>query len=139
MPPRPLVVLEEMRIPAKCQVSWDGMVGDDRTRFCESCGKNVHDLKKYTRGEAAELFASPEPPCVILTKTSRGRVLTADDSFRRGWWKPLRFFALLWAMLTAALGSSTGCYQYQGKPAPRTNKNTPPADANPPDTVHPND
>jgi len=129
MNPRPLVVLEEVRIPTPCHADWDRMAGDNRSRFCDSCAKHVHDLKGYTRAEIAALFAAEEPPCVILTKTAAGRVRTADDPPWRGWWKPARFFVLVWAM--AAYVSGSGC-STQGKPAPAMGEPVPLKATDPP-------
>ena len=43
-----LNVLDTITIDKPCTASWEGMVGDDRVRFCTTCGKNIHDLSKMT-------------------------------------------------------------------------------------------
>ena len=66
--PLPLVV--------RCQESFSLMRGDDRTRRCERCGVDVHDLSARTEKEARELLASENPPrCVrFAVDRSTGKV-----------------------------------------------------------------
>jgi hypothetical protein len=46
------------KITRPCTADWEQMVGDDRKRFCEQCGKHVHNVSAMTRAERAE-FAKP--------------------------------------------------------------------------------
>ena len=50
-----LDALDSITIPVACPVSWDTMRGDHRTRFCDSCNQNVHDVSELTRSEAIQL------------------------------------------------------------------------------------
>ena len=40
------------RDPLDTDVLWDAMYGDHRTRFCNTCSQDVHDLSELTRAEA---------------------------------------------------------------------------------------
>src|SRR5262245_50480531 len=69
-------MLKLLPIARPCRESFAAMGGDDRTRFCESCGKDVHDLSTHTEEEARDLFARARgtPICVRYAKNSRGSV-----------------------------------------------------------------
>lgn len=41
-----------------CTESWDGMSGDERKRFCESCQRAVYNFSELTRREVERLSAS---------------------------------------------------------------------------------
>ncbi len=51
-------ILAGFTIPAPCPMDWDRMPGDDRRRFCEACGKHVHDLTAMRPDERAALLAT---------------------------------------------------------------------------------
>src|SRR5438309_776684 len=90
MIPLPTVdVLDSIAIPVACPVSWDDMHGDHRTRFCDKCSQNVHDVSELTRAEAMQLVTGGEQtPCLRLFRRSDGRVMTADCATKREWaWK----------------------------------------------------
>jgi hypothetical protein len=72
-------MLESLRIAAPCPARWEDMIGDDRTRFCHGCAKDVHDLSKFTREEAEALLAEHgHGACVRLTRRADGTVITGD-------------------------------------------------------------
>ncbi len=72
-------MLESLRIAAPCPARWDDMIGDDRTRFCHGCAKDVHDLSKFTREEAEALLKQHgHGTCVRLTRRADGTVITGD-------------------------------------------------------------
>lgn len=50
------VLLSRTRVATPCRADWDAMVGDDRSRFCGSCRKNVYNLSVMTAAEAATLI-----------------------------------------------------------------------------------
>jgi hypothetical protein len=115
-----LDALDSVSIPVPCEVPWDDMHGDARTRHCDQCKQNVHDVSELSRAEALALIgeADTKPPCLRLYRRSDGRVMTADCATRRERaWKWLngraprlaRLFALVFFV------SSTGCAD-QGKP-----------------------
>ncbi|HEY8042381.1 MAG TPA: hypothetical protein VIF15_21405 [Polyangiaceae bacterium] len=76
---RALPLLEDVKIAAPCNASWDQMVGDDRIRFCGQCEKNVYNLSAMPRDEAESLLLAKEGNmCVRLYKRADGTVLTDD-------------------------------------------------------------
>ena len=85
MIPLPTIdALDSITIPVACPVPWEAMCGDDRTRFCNQCSQNVHDVSELTRDEAVQLvIGSEKTPCLRLFRRSDGRVMTADCMTRR--------------------------------------------------------
>src|SRR5688500_10261308 len=85
-----LPVLDDISIPVHCPVSWEGMSGDERARFCPTCSQTVHNLSAMTREEAAALVAAEgASACVRFYRRPDGTLVTRDchDSRtgRRGW------------------------------------------------------
>lgn len=71
--------LNRLHIAAPCDVPWESMTGDHRTRHCDQCEKKVYNLANLTTEEAIALFSRPdELPCIQLWRRSDGTVLTAD-------------------------------------------------------------
>jgi len=85
MIPLPTIdALDAVTIPVACPVSWDAMHGNDRTRFCDSCRQNVHDVSELTRHEALELLKTDgRMPCLRIYRRQDGRVMTADCTTKR--------------------------------------------------------
>src|SRR4051794_12312476 len=84
MIPLPTIdVLDSITIPVACPVPWDEMLGDHRTRFCDKCSQNVHDVSELTTAEAVELITGDVKPCVRLYRRQDGRVMTADCATKR--------------------------------------------------------
>jgi hypothetical protein len=77
---RRLPTLDDVRVAAACNVSWDAMVGDDRVRHCNQCGKNVYQLSAMTRAEAEALVQDrmDDMPCVRFYRRADGTMLTQD-------------------------------------------------------------
>lgn len=76
---RKLPLLNNIRIASPCSESWDGMVGDDKVRFCGGCMKNVYNLSAMTDAEAVEVIEEKEGDlCVRLYRRKDGTVITAD-------------------------------------------------------------
>jgi hypothetical protein len=74
-----LDALESITIATPCAVPWGTMSGDDRSRFCDQCQRQVFDLSAMTRAEAVALLADlGRRPCVRLYRRPDGRVLTSD-------------------------------------------------------------
>lgn len=73
------IALEEIRVATPCRADWDKMQGDDRSRFCQSCAKNVYSLSEMTRNEAETLVREKEGQlCVRFFQRADGTVLTTD-------------------------------------------------------------
>ena len=85
MTPLPMAdALDAITIPVACPVSWDAMYGDHRTRFCNTCSQDVHDLSELTRAEAVQLVTGGvQIPCLRLFRRPDGRVMTADCMNKR--------------------------------------------------------
>ncbi|MEQ9321921.1 MAG: hypothetical protein RIF41_22320 [Polyangiaceae bacterium] len=79
---RSLPLLNDVRVASPCSESWDEMIGDERTRFCLKCDKNVYDVSAMTRDEAEALIAEAEGGhaglCLRIYRRKDGTVLTSD-------------------------------------------------------------
>ena len=85
MIPLPTIdALDSITIPIACPVPWDAMRGDNRTRFCDKCSQNVHDVSELTRAEAVQLVTGGDKlPCLRIYRRPDGRVMTADCATKR--------------------------------------------------------
>jgi hypothetical protein len=104
MTPLPVVdSLDAITIAVPCTVSWDTMRGDNRTRFCDKCQQNVHDVSELTREEALKLVNTGESkPCLRIYRRPDGRVMTADCTTKsERVWKWLRRYSAPAAALFA--------------------------------------
>lgn len=71
--------LENLRIAAPCQTSWESMAGDERMRHCTLCSLNVYNFAEMTRDEVRELLARTEGRvCARLYRRADGTVITRD-------------------------------------------------------------
>jgi hypothetical protein len=119
-----LTVLDTVTIATPCTVSWDGMQGDDRIRFCTKCSSNVHDISEMTAAEAIQLLnAKTETPCIRLYRRPDGRVVTSDcpKTLREKTWKWLGRKSS-WAASLFAMMFLSGCMM--GASCPTTKKTT---------------
>lgn len=74
-----LDVVDEVAIASPCTVSWDGMRGDDRVRFCGQCRQNVYNVEALDRGAARRLIEAREGRvCLRILRRDDGTVVTAD-------------------------------------------------------------
>jgi hypothetical protein len=72
-------ILNDIQIAKPCPVSWDGMSGDERVRFCGDCKKHVYNIAEMTRKEAEHLIqASEGKACLRLFRRADGTVITDD-------------------------------------------------------------
>ena len=114
--------LDQLHIASPCDVPWDAMQGDHRSRHCAQCDKRVYNLANLTRDEAMALFSNPDDlPCVQLWKRADGTVLTADCPVglrrlraRRTRALSAALFATLMLSATASLRAEDG----KAKPKP---------------------
>ena len=73
--------LNRLSIASPCRTSWDNMQGDERRRYCEECGRQVHDLARLTPREIAALVeASRGQLCARITRDAQGRLVTFDPT-----------------------------------------------------------
>ncbi len=63
-------------IERPCDRTFDAMAGDERRRFCASCGKHVHDLSARTEAEARAFLAAARGTrvCVRYARDAGGTV-----------------------------------------------------------------
>jgi len=74
-----VISLQQLCIASPCAVSWDDMVGDDRSRFCDHCRLNVYNLASMTQSEIERLILSKEGRlCARLYQRRDGTVLVRD-------------------------------------------------------------
>jgi len=79
---RQLPMLDRVSVASPCSAKWDEMVGDDRTRFCLSCDKNVFNISALPR-EEAEAFLQERvggDVCVRFYQRADGTIMTSDCS-----------------------------------------------------------
>jgi hypothetical protein len=75
----PSMDIDRLRVASPCKADWNGMVGDDRVRFCGQCQKNVYNLSGMRRDEASALVRDRTGEmCVRFWRRADGTVLTAD-------------------------------------------------------------
>jgi hypothetical protein len=87
-------ILDGIRVASPCQASWDSMAGDDRSRFCSECSKNVYNLSAMTNAEAVAFVTDREgegEACVRFYQRSDGTTLTADCPVGAGKARSRRF------------------------------------------------
>ena len=76
---RALPMLDQVKIASPCSADWSAMQGDDKSRYCGKCEKNVYNLSAMTREEADLLMLEREGElCVRLYRRKDGTVLTQD-------------------------------------------------------------
>jgi len=74
-----LPVLEQIQIASPCNADWSQMTGDERTRHCGECQKNVYNLSGMTREEAEALLIERNGDlCVRYYRRHDGTILLAD-------------------------------------------------------------
>lgn len=71
-------LMKRAYIETPCNVAWDSMVGDDRTRFCGQCNLTVYDVSNSTDQETISLMreANKERLCMKLYRRPDGTLLT---------------------------------------------------------------
>jgi hypothetical protein len=103
------ITLDVINVSKPCLASWDAMRGNDQLRFCDGCGKNVHNLSAMTKRQAADLLeacAGAGELCVRFARLPDGAVATLDyraapTGGSRGW----RFWAAFGTCLAAGVAA----------------------------------
>jgi hypothetical protein len=78
--------LDMVRVASPCPVSWGGMAGDERARFCSRCQQHVFNLSEMTQSEAESLVQSRQGRlCVRHYLREDGKIMIRDcpESARR--------------------------------------------------------
>ena len=74
-------LLNQVTVPSPCPVDWGVMRGDDRVRFCDSCGKHVYNFAAMTAVEAIDAIrAEGGELCGQITRRADGSLVTMDSS-----------------------------------------------------------
>jgi hypothetical protein len=109
MPPKS-VSLAQLHVDFPCTRDWDAMPGEGPTRFCDACGKHVHDLSRMTTAEAERLVSTAtERLCVQYRIADDGHVQTLDYAptrrprFRARLWLPFAFVSAVAAAVAHLL------------------------------------
>ena len=98
-----LPVLDNIRVATPCTAEWSQMTGDDRTRHCGECKKNVYNLSGMTRDEAEALLIEGNGDlCVRYFQRHDGTILLADCSVGVGRRRRRRLIAAGAATLLAS-------------------------------------
>jgi hypothetical protein len=94
------IPLELVKVASPCKASWDGMVGDDRARFCGQCSQYVFNLSELTQEEAEALITEHEGKmCVRFYQRIDGTIMTKDCPI--GWRAIKRRIALVGTVAAA--------------------------------------
>jgi hypothetical protein len=116
---RPQRRLDNLSIPVPCPEVWALMAGDDRSRFCGVCAKDVTNLSACTRDEAETFLADHPGACVRVWVDAAGQTLH----------RPLEW-ARMGARLAAAIGAGAllnACADASAQPPHRTGRIAAPA------------
>ena len=71
--------LNNLKVASPCSQDWNGMIGNERKRYCGDCKLNVYNLSGMTRDEAENLVMNAEGRlCVRFYKRADGSVITQD-------------------------------------------------------------
>ena len=74
-----LPLLNQITIASPCTVPWETMHGDERSRFCHQCQKNVYNFAEMTSGEIAQIIREKEGHvCGRMYRRADGTLLTSD-------------------------------------------------------------
>ncbi len=120
------IALESVSVATPCHADWNAMHGDDRSRFCPSCAKNVYNLSAMTKNEAEGLLQEKEGRlCVRFFLREDGTMLTQDCPVGVAALKERSPSFALWAgvaslvLLVGALVSPSFLSTAQAQPEPK--------------------
>lgn len=98
--------LDQISIPSPCQVSWESMTGDEKTRHCSHCDCKVYNLSRISQSEGERLLErTGERLCVQIERRPDGSVVTADSRVKSN----RRTFGRWILMSAASLFGLAGC------------------------------
>ncbi len=101
----PMLTIE---IPKPCSLQWDELTGDNQSRYCTVCQKNVIAVAEQDLEQLAKLFSGPTLPCVMVQRHSNGQVITAENR------RSLRGLARVWSSITWAIVAILGSVGMSG-------------------------
>lgn len=78
--------LNKIKIASPCQMNWNDMLREadengrsDRTRFCQTCSKNVYNISAMAKEEAEQFLTEVQGKvCVRLYRRRDGTIITDD-------------------------------------------------------------
>jgi hypothetical protein len=74
-----LPILDNIRVASPCTADWTQMTGDERTRHCTKCEKQVFNLSEMTRAEAEALILEKHGDlCARYYRRHDGTIITSD-------------------------------------------------------------
>lgn len=98
--------LNKILLTSPCSTDWEGMRGDDKTRFCDDCQTRVYNLSAMTRREVESLVRETNGRfCARVIRDADGSVITATEKAGLNLIR-LRTSKFASAMVTAALSLS---------------------------------
>src|SRR5215469_12583661 len=69
--------LDNVKVAAPCPADWDGMIGNERVRYCGQCNLNVYNISAMSRKDAENLIAKTEGRlCIRYYQRKDGTILT---------------------------------------------------------------
>lgn len=71
--------LQVVDVATPCHAEWNSMTGDERSRYCGQCRKQVYNLSAMSADQAVSLIREKEGDlCIRLYRRTDGTVLTSD-------------------------------------------------------------
>jgi hypothetical protein len=71
--------LRNLKVAAPCSADWNGMVGNDRVRFCSQCSLYVYNLSGMSKRDAETIVQQAEGRlCARFYKRADGTILTQN-------------------------------------------------------------
>jgi hypothetical protein len=112
----PLLNLDVLTIRTPCTVSWHGMEGNERVRFCNECKPPVYNFSQLTRSEIEALLGShPDHLCARLYRRPDGNIMTKECPTGR-----MKRIRRILAMPIALLAIFTGVFFCRSSPPRRS-------------------
>ena len=94
--------LDSIKVASPCSADWEGMVGNNRQRFCGQCKLNVYNLSGMTKSEAENLLMNSEGRvCARFFRRSDGTILTKDCPV--GWAAVKKRISRVWTAVASML------------------------------------
>jgi hypothetical protein len=98
--------INKIQVTNPCATDWQGMTGDDKTRFCNACNKRVYNLSAMTRREVEALVRETNGRfCARMMRDTDGSIITATENTGLNLIR-LRASKFASAVMTAALSLS---------------------------------
>jgi hypothetical protein len=102
-----ITFLDSIDVESPCSESWDEMQGNDQSRFCSHCAKDVHNLSEMTRKKARKIVAASDGGiCVRYIRRPDSRIQTLKNTLHQ----ITRQTGLAAGVLGASLSASSIAY-----------------------------